>query len=39
MSGNIISKDDNGYDKLAGIISEKMEENKWNKIYLRRFLS
>ena len=28
MSGNIISKDDNGYDKMAGIISEKMKENK-----------
>jgi len=28
MSGNIISKDDNGYDKMAGIIAEKMEENK-----------
>tara|TARA_R110000824_G_scaffold193204_1_gene375562 strand:- start:212 stop:436 length:225 start_codon:yes stop_codon:yes gene_type:complete len=27
MSGNIISKDDNGYDKLAGIIAEKMEKS------------
>jgi len=27
MSGNIIRKDDNGYDKLAGIIAEKMEKS------------